>query len=749
MKRRYTPLFTTLLLLPFPLGCGGELEEEAVEVMEAACQKSARHVWPTTPAVTYDNPVLPGDHADLNVYREGNDFYIVGSNFAMFPALEILHSTDLLHWERVSRVVNADAAALDGQTGPGQGTWGAFIVKAEGEYRIYYAINATQYFSSAPSLRGPWSEPTRVNTWAYVPPGSTVGFERGSGSDNSVFTDPDSSKTYMLIKNGACQWNGDTVNPNTFGINLVTEINPADGMLVPETSIDLSFVNWDTATGGCGPADNPDYSKWAEGPTMMKRNGWYYYFVSTHTACGGQLGAWASKKLVGSTQADWTWLGYVLTGEAPYAGLQHASAPMELADGTWWAFAHSYDCTNNDGTVEHHGEWVGLAREGLLTQVTWVDTDVNGTAIPVPHFTTAARNLPAPQLPPSGIPFLLPTNDNFAARTLGPTWTTYDRMGSNYSVTKRPGWLSIVPEAGSSAWVVQKEALRSTATVVRMDFRPHADGDTAGVRVGNGFWQDEQVLSGPTWIEGQGFLVGIFDVSVARVMENGADNIRFAFRSRTPVPTGGSGSYTELADPVVVSYSVPAPARSTVWLKLARSNHQATGWYSTDRIVWKQVGEAIDITALDDNYGMSNAWVGNQAGMFAVNRRADFDLFTYRDGFTTIPAAETNQQFGTDVTTSTTAGAVLGNLSDGDWAMYGSVDLGSGGVATRGVEFNAASLGGADVEVWLDPLAGGTRAAVCKIPDTGDWEAFGNVRCNLAASGTHEVYLRFRGPAEK
>src|SRR5512133_2478081 len=36
------------------------------------------------------------------------------------------------------------------------------------EYRIYYAINATQYFSSAPSLRGPWSEPTRVNTWAYV-----------------------------------------------------------------------------------------------------------------------------------------------------------------------------------------------------------------------------------------------------------------------------------------------------------------------------------------------------------------------------------------------------------------------------------------------------------------------------------------------------------------------------------------------------------------------------------------------------
>jgi beta-xylosidase len=689
---------------------------------------------------------LPGDHPDLNVYQEGKDFYVVGSNFAMLPALEILHSTDLLHWERVSRVVSSNAAALEGQTGPGQGTWGAFIVKAERGYRIYYAINATQYFSSAPSLKGPWGAPTKVNTWAYVPPGATTGFERGSGSDNSVFTDPDSGKTYMLIKNGACQWNGDAVNPNSFGINLVTEINPVNGMLLPETSIDLSFVNWDTATGGCGPADNPDYSKWAEGPTLMKREGWYYYFVSSHTACGGQMGAWASKKLVGSTQADWSWLGYVLTGEEPYSGLQHSSAPFELPDGTWWAFAHSYDCTDNEGTLEKHGQWMGLGREALLTQVSWHDTLVNGMTIPVPHYTTAVRNLPAPQLPPSGIPFLLPINDHFATRTLAPAWTTYDSMVGNYSVTHRPGWLTIKPEPGSSAWVVQKEALRTTATVVRMDFKPRANGDAAGVRVGNGFWKDEQVLSGPTWIESQGFLVGIFDVSVARVMEDGADQIRFAFRSRTPVPTGGSGSYSELAEPVTVSYSVPAPSRSTVWLKLVRSNHQASGWYSTDRIAWKQVGKAIDIKELDNNYGMSNAWVGNQAGMFATHQTADFDLFTYRDGFTTIPASATNQQFGTDVIVSPTAGAVLGNLNDGDWAMFGSVDLGSGDVVTRGVELNAASLGGGSVEIWLDPLAGGPRAAVCKIPDTGNWESFRTVRCNLTASGSHEIYLKFRGP---
>jgi xylan 1,4-beta-xylosidase len=80
---------------------------------------------------TYLNPVLPGDHPDMNIYREGDDFYLVGSNFHRMPAFEILRSTDLVRWERVTRVVHSTAAALEEQTGPGQGTWCGFIVKAD------------------------------------------------------------------------------------------------------------------------------------------------------------------------------------------------------------------------------------------------------------------------------------------------------------------------------------------------------------------------------------------------------------------------------------------------------------------------------------------------------------------------------------------------------------------------------------------------------------------------------------------
>ncbi|WP_236644509.1 family 43 glycosylhydrolase [Sorangium cellulosum] len=697
---------------------------------------------------TYQNPVLPGDHPDLNLYREGDTFYVVGSSFHTMPAFEILRSTDLVRWERVTRVVSSTAAALDEQTGPGKGTWGGFIVKAGDVYRVYYAIGATQHFSSAKSLEGPWSEPKKVDIFPYTPPGSEIAYERNTGSDNSVFIDPESGKTFMVIKNGLCKW--DAEHPNDFGINLLTEIDPETGMLVPESTIDMSFVNWDQATGGCGDFTNPDWSKWTEGPTMAKRGDWYYYFVSTHTACGGQLHAWASKKLVGSTAEDWHWLGYVLTGKEPYAGLQHATAPIELEDGTWWALAHSYDCTGVGTQEWKNGEWQGLGREGLLLQVTWEEQQVDGETIPVPKFPTEVRDLPAPKLPPSDVPFLVPVNDEFSSDTINPAWTTYGTSEDKYSVTEREGWLRIEPGAGNTTRVVQKDALHSSSMTVKLQFKPKADGDAAGLHVGNGYWEDEQVIAAPTWMtSGEGFMLpAILEVSVARVMEDKKDRIRFSFRSRSvkpPVEEGGA--YTELDEPVVVGGSAAAPEGDTVWLKLVRTGHKATGWFSADRLEWTQVGDEIDISTLDNFYAMAHTWIGNQAGMFATNKRADFDLFTYRDGFTWIPAAEANQQSGTGVASSKKAGSVLDGLENGDWAMYGSVDLGSGGVHAKAIELKASSAGqGGAVEVWIDPLAGGSAIGTCDIPGTGGWDAWETIACDVKPTeGTHEVYLKATG----
>jgi xylan 1,4-beta-xylosidase len=608
--------------------------------------------WSPRIAPTFDNPVMPGDHPDMNLFREGDDFYVTGSSFNMTPNVEILHSRDLVHWERLTRVVDPAWTGLQASQS-GQGTWGGFIAKLGGEYFVYFAVSFNQYFAHSPSLTGPWSTPERV-----------IG---NTGYDNSVFVDDDGT-TYMLMKANNCD----------AAFNTLRAIGP-DGQLTGEV-IDLTFVN--DADGGC-----PD---WAEGPTMAKRNGYYYYFVSTHTACGGREVVWRSSVL-SSDPADWTHLGTVLVGTAPFGGSQHSTAPIELADGTWWALYHSYEC----------GGWSGLGRHGLLGQVTWVDD--------VPRIDPTLRGASAPALESAGIPWLLPVNDTFEQSSLGPHWTFFGHtLPERYSLAERPGWLRLAPLPGQQQPLVQKAALHSNAMVTHVDFVPEAEGDAAGL-----------IYSNP------GNTVA---ATLARVWEGG-DKIRFAFAA--------------------TSATVDAPPGRDVWLKLIRDSHIMAAWFSSDRLSWTPVGSGVDLSSIETPNTINVGWVGTQAGVFASNRAADFDSFSYRDGFTALRASVPDHQLGTEVLASEGEGAVLGALEDQDWALYGSVDLGGDTLQAEAIELRVASAAPAAsdalVEVWLDPLAGGSKVASCPIASTGSWDTWQTVTCTLTASGSHEVYLKVRG----
>ena len=56
---------------------------------------------------TYKNPVLYADYSDPDVCRVGDDFYMTSSSFGCLPALQILHSKDLVNWSIVSAAVPA------------------------------------------------------------------------------------------------------------------------------------------------------------------------------------------------------------------------------------------------------------------------------------------------------------------------------------------------------------------------------------------------------------------------------------------------------------------------------------------------------------------------------------------------------------------------------------------------------------------------------------------------------------------
>ena len=153
----------------------------------------------------------------------------------------------------------------------------------------------------------------------------------------SIFVDDD-GKPYMVIKNGQ-------------KVNRLQALG-RDGQLT-DTVINLDWIN-----------ARLQYS-WAEGPVMCKRNGYYYYFPAGDVS-GGQYVLRTRKLTADSTY--WEWLGdFFKPVTDPYEGLRrpnHISAPLQLADGSWWTIGQSYEKYDAD-------DWSGTGRQTALYPVIW------------------------------------------------------------------------------------------------------------------------------------------------------------------------------------------------------------------------------------------------------------------------------------------------------------------------------------------------------------------------------------------
>jgi xylan 1,4-beta-xylosidase len=387
---------------------------------------------------TYVNPVLSGDFPDLTLLKDGTDFYACGSSFQYTPYGTILHSTDLVHWEEISRVIKPDWSGLINDA-PAQGIWQGAITKFHDSYWFYFSNNAGggQYFSKADSPYGPWSTPIKV-----VFPSETGSL----GYDNSVFVDDDGTP-YMLIKNG--KYN-----------NKIQKIG-TDGHLTGSV-IDLSWLNIDSK-----------YS-WAEGPVMCKRNGWYYYFIAGNIG-GGQ---WVirSQELT-ADPTKWEELGSffapITDGDVAFRGPNHISQPFQIADGTWWTLSHSYENISGNS-------WEGKGRQGLLHQVLW---DVNGKPTGTAPTT---KPMIKPALPKSYIAWKLPRSDYFSNEKLNLCWHFLNKaMTEKYSLTNKKGWLRLSPSAGK-AHLLQKDAGHHYTLVTRVDVDANVNGQEAGIYLTNG-----------------------------------------------------------------------------------------------------------------------------------------------------------------------------------------------------------------------------------------------------------------------
>ncbi len=129
------------------------------------------------------NPVLPGFNADPSMIRVGDTYYIANSTFDWWPGVRLHESRDMVHWNLLPGPLNR-VSQLDMKGNPsGGGIWAPDLSYADGKFWLIYTdvkiVNGAfkdcaNYLVTAEDIRGPWSEPIRVNGVASTPACSMI-----------------------------------------------------------------------------------------------------------------------------------------------------------------------------------------------------------------------------------------------------------------------------------------------------------------------------------------------------------------------------------------------------------------------------------------------------------------------------------------------------------------------------------------------------------------------------------------------
>lgn len=324
---------------------------------------------------SYLNPIMPGDHPDPSILKDGSDYYMTFSSFDAYPGLVIWHSRDLVNWEPVGPTLFKNVGSV----------WAPDLVKHKGRYYIYFpgqnrtaSGQSSNYVIWADDIRGPWSEPVDLKI-GRIDPGHIA--------------TPD-GKRFLFMSGGFMAPLADD------GLSATAPLKKVyDGWQYPE--------EWDVE----GFAQ--------EGPKML-RHGDYYYMV---LAEGGTAGPPTSHMVV---------VARARTLEGPWENSpDNPIIRTRSRDERWWSKGHATPVEGPGGrwyVVYHAYEngFYNLGRQTLLEPVEWtsdgwlraLDTDV---ARPIPK--------PGGSAVPHGIAF----SDDFSASRMGIQWSFYKGTDSDTS----------------------------------------------------------------------------------------------------------------------------------------------------------------------------------------------------------------------------------------------------------------------------------------------------------------------------
>jgi xylan 1,4-beta-xylosidase len=311
------------------------------------------------------NPLIPGDHPDPAILKDGEDYYMTFSTFDSYPGLTIWHSRDLVNWQPRGPALTRNIGSV----------WAVSLVRHAGRYFIYIPAKAARnsiWVIWADHIDGPWSDPIDLGMPDHIDPCHAVG-EDGSR---------------WLFLSG-----GDRIRLAHDGLSVAGQIEHVyDPWHYPD--------DWDVE--GFSP----------EGPKIV-RHGDYFYLI---TAVGGTAGPPTGHMVIAarSRSIHGPWencprnpLVHTTNNAEKWWSRGHASL-VEAPDGSSWSIYHGYE----------NGFWT-LGRQALLDPVTWT---ADG------WFTMTGGDLSQPIAKPRGGSRVVPgqkLSDDFGSLDLGRKWNFF------------------------------------------------------------------------------------------------------------------------------------------------------------------------------------------------------------------------------------------------------------------------------------------------------------------------------------
>jgi xylan 1,4-beta-xylosidase len=387
----------------------------------------------------YSNPVEAGDFPDPSVTRVGADFYASATVSEWGPEFPILHSRDLVNWEIVGAVFQKRPAWAVGSF------WAPEISQYRGRFFVYY-VGRKQggplcvAVATAPRPQGP-----------YTDHGPLVCQEVGS-IDPFPTTD-ENGQRYLLWKEDG---------------NSVSKPTPIWAQPLSEDGTRLVGERRELIHNDQPWEKHPTlpFGNLVEGPSVVRRNGWFYLFYSGNFCCGREceyaLGVARSRHLLGPWEKNPR--NPILAGNDSWKCPGHGTVVSD-ARGRYFLLYHAYQPK----------DFVYVGRQALLDEVVFgadgwpTINEGRGPSAESPS-PFGARQANAEYH------FF----DDFDAPTLRPGWQWPQSNVPDFRVER--GWLTLSPGGETAEGRMPLAVLAQTTT--RGDYVATTQLDLSGMKRG-------------------------------------------------------------------------------------------------------------------------------------------------------------------------------------------------------------------------------------------------------------------------